>query len=136
MEFKKLNGKPKNVVLAPYIIKWNDDSLSKFQWNTKQWIRPFWISDVCLEEFVIPGTRLRIDLMNVSKKIAIEVDGIQHNEYSEFLHKGSRLNLLAQMKRDEKKRQWCLLNSYNLVNIDPGDKLSVAFFKEKFNITL
>ena len=67
-----------------YAIKWNGDSLSFFQFNVKQFFKKYWKDDVVGEEVLLPQTRLRVDLMNFSRKIAVEVNGLFHVEYTPY----------------------------------------------------
>lgn len=139
MKFKTLSGKSeKNVNLAPYNIDWTGRKVSKPQQKVKDFLFPFFKNDYVLEEFPIPGSRLRIDIINISRKIVIEVSPKQHFEYSSFLHGGDRLNFLSQIKRDEQKRNWVELSGFRNVELMDEDlkKLSTELFKEKFQIKL
>lgn len=135
MKFKTLDGKEKTVKnIKSLIIKWDKKSRSKFQFNVKQFLMPFWKGDVVFEELKIVGTRLSLDFYNANKKIAIEVQGHQHFKYVKFFHQ-SRINYLNQMKRDVKKNEFCELNNIILVEIYPTDILSKELF-EKFGVYL
>jgi very-short-patch-repair endonuclease len=81
---------------------------------------------------------MKVDMMNATKKIAIEVNGAQHSNYNKFFHANSRINYLNSIKRDFKKLEWLEQNNYNLieVNYDEVDSLSKDFFKKKFKIDL
>ena len=135
MKFKTLDGKEKTVKnIRNYVIDWDGKSRSKFQFNVKQFLKPYWKGDVVFEELKIVGTRLSLDFYNANKKVAIEVQGQQHFKYVKFFH-GSRLNYLGQIKRDVKKIDFCEANSINLVEIYPNDELSVDLFKN-FGVNL
>lgn len=136
MKFKTLNGKSKDVKVTKYFIKWNDDSLSKFQFNVKQFLKPFWENNLCFEEFPVAGTKMRVDIINFSKRIAIECNGTQHEDPKSFYHKDYK-SFLAQVERDLKKEEFCVLNGIKFIEIYETDMpLSIRFFRKKFNIKL
>jgi len=132
MRFKTITGKEKFQHIEKYRIKWDKPSLSKFQFGVKQFLKPYWKQQVCYEEMPVAGTRLRIDIYNASKRIAIECDGKQHDEYNKFFHKKNKWNYFFQIKRDYKKYHWCEINNIKLIQIKPKDlPLSLKFFKEQ-----
>lgn len=135
MKFKTLNGKFRNISVTKYRIDWNKQSRSKFQKEVKDFLRPFWFHNSCYEEFPVAGTRLTIDIVNLSRNIAIEVQGMQHIKKTKFFH-NKTFKFSDQIMRDEDKRVWCELNGFKLVEIYPNDKLSKEFFKNEFNIVL
>ena len=130
MVFKTLTGpskrvkKPKN-----YLIKWDGQSLSKLQFSAKEFLKPYWNTDIVFEEFPIAGTRMRFDFYNSNKNIAVEVQGGQHLKYTPFFHGKSKSTFLSQIRRDNDKQKFCELNNIKLVEIYPNDKLSVDLFK-------
>jgi hypothetical protein len=135
MKFKTLDGKDRFVKnIKNLIIDWDGKSRSKFQFEVKTFLKPYWKGDVVFEELKIVGTRLSLDFFNANKKIAIEVQGQQHFKYVKFFH-GNRANFLSQIKRDVKKIEFCELNNIKLVEIYPNDTLSKELF-EKFEISL
>ena len=78
MVFKTITGVTKRVSKANrYSIKWKEKSRSKLQFGVKQFLLPYWSSDVVFEEFPVAGTRLTLDFYNANKKVAIEVQGAQ-----------------------------------------------------------
>ena len=139
MKFRKLRSeKLSEVKISNYYIDWDKDSCSSYQTKVKRFLKRFWTGQLVLEEFRIPGSLYRIDIINLNKKIAIEVDGEFHEEYSEFAHRGSRTNWWKQMRRDEEKRKWCEECGYIVIQITPDDipNLSPEWFKENYNIIL
>jgi hypothetical protein len=138
MKLTTLRGnEKKSTKLTPYNIDWTGKKVSNPQQKTKDFLFPFFKHDHVLEEFVIPGSRLRIDLFNVSRKIIIEVSPKQHFEYSSFLH-GSRINFKDQVKRDDQKRLWAEKNELRFVELIEIDlkNLTSELFEIKFGITL
>jgi hypothetical protein len=113
-----------------YLIDWNKKSRSKFQLETKNFLKPYWQHDIVFEEFRMVGTRLSFDFYNANKKIIIEVQGVQHTKFVKFFH-GNRLKYLQQLKRDDKKYEFCQKNNLKLVEIYPTDKVCLEFFENQ-----
>jgi len=135
MKFKTLSGSTAELKNArKYLVKWEAESRSKFQFSVKEFLFPYWRTDIVFEEFRIIGTRLSFDLYNANKKIAIEVQGAQHTKYVKFFH-GNRMKYLEQLKRDEKKFKFCQINEIKLVEIYPNDKINMELF-ESFGVVL
>jgi hypothetical protein len=132
-----IRGRQKNVNISKYQINWNNKRASEAQFRTKRFLKEFWSGDFVCEEFIIPGSRLRIDLLNFSKKIAIEVSGQQHENFNKFFHK-SRIGFIKSIKRDFQKIKW--LESNEIILIEIYDHETVNLNKEaiekKFSIIL
>tara|TARA_R100001230_G_C5505924_1_gene48242 strand:+ start:255 stop:491 length:237 start_codon:yes stop_codon:yes gene_type:complete len=77
-------------------------------------------------------------LLNASNKIAIEVQGKQHEQFNKHFHSNSRLKYLQSIKRDVKKSQWLEKNDFTVVEImqDEVPTLDEQFFLDKYGITL
>jgi len=118
-------------------IKWNKKSRSKLQTKAKDFFAKIWKKHIVFEEFPVYGTRMSVDFLNATKKIAVEVNGKQHSEYVKFFH-GSRLDYFNSIKRDVKKAAWLEMNGFTLIEIDEEDvkKLSVEYIGKEFNVTL
>ncbi len=138
MKLFNVYGKPVNKNVSQYTIDWDAPSLSKIQFKTKQFLKQYWKNHTVYEEFPVFGSRLKVDILNATKKIAVEVHGPQHSSYSKFFHGESRLNYLKSIKRDVQKENWLDLNKIFLVEVYDFevDQLSEQFFKQKFNIIL
>lgn len=133
MKFKTLNGKERLLKNAKkYIINWEAKSKSNIQWNVKQLLLPYWRYDVVFEEMRIVGSRLSLDFYNANKKVAVEVQGKQHQTYNPYFHGSNRQNWLSQLKRDDLKLQFCLTNGIKLVEIYESDTLSREMFDKLF----
>lgn len=133
MKFKTLNGKERILRNAKkYIINWESKSKSNIQWRVKQFLLPYWKHDVVFEELKVVGSRLSLDFYNANKKIAVEVQGKQHQTYNPYFHASNRQNWLSQLKRDDLKLQFCLTNSIKLVEIYETDTLSNELFERLF----
>ena len=138
MRLYNIYGKLQNKNVSKYLIKWDAKSCSKIQFRTKQFLKPYWQNQIVYEEFPVYGTRMRVDILNATKKIAIEVNGSQHSKFNKFFHKGSRLKYLESIKRDVAKANWLESNNFKLIEIeeDEIDSLSLGFFKKNYNIVL
>jgi O-succinylbenzoate synthase len=131
MKFYDPYGKLRNLKNAKkYIIDWDFQSKSKFQKTVKDFLYPYWKDDIVFEEFRIVGTRLSLDFYNANKKIAIEVQGRQHTSYVKYFHK-NRLKYLEQLKRDQKKLDFCDQNGIKLVEIYDVKEINASFFEEQ-----
>lgn len=131
-------GKVVSKNVSQYIIDWDASSRSKIQFKTKQFLRKYWQNHIVYEEFPVFGSRLKVDILNATRKIAVEVHGPQHSSYNKFFHNDSRLNYLKSIKRDVAKENWLTLNKFILVEVydNEVDLLNEKFFFEKYNITL
>ena len=132
-----IRGKPKKISISKYAVKWDKKIGSNAQFLTKQFIKNYWNGETVCEEFIIPGTRLRVDLINFSRKIAIEVSGSQHENFNKFFHK-NRIGFIKSIKRDFQKIDWLEMNGFKLAEIYDYEvkNLDKAFFKNKFDISL
>ncbi len=120
-----------------YRIDWNKKCRSKFQDQVKAWLRTFWWKHVCLEEVTLPGSRLKCDLINITKRIIIEMNGEQHDTFNPHFHRKNRQHFQDQIIRDEHKRDWADKNGFYMIEIYEKDlPLSVEFFKEKFDVEI
>jgi len=131
MKFLDPLGRPRNLKSAKkYLIDWEADSRSKFQNKVKKFLRPYWKNDIVFEEFRIVGTKLSLDFYNANKKIAVEVQGDQHIKYVKHFHK-NRLKYLDQLKRDDKKLDFCDFNGIKLVEVYSTDVINASLFEDQ-----
>lgn len=129
MRLLTLSGRPAYKNTAKFRIKWTGKSLSKMQRATKEFLRAYWEGYVCYEEFPVFGTKMRLDIFNATRMIAIEVNGDQHREFTPFFHNNNSLNYFRQIKRDDAKERWCELNKIKLIQIYKEDfPLTQEFF--------
>ncbi len=137
MKFKQLNGQEKYKNISGRKIVWEKPSRSKIQFTVKQFLKKYWTYDLVFEEMPVLGTKMTLDIVNYSQKIAIEVHGRQHVQFVKHFH-GNKNNFRRQLNRDSLKQDWCELNSFKYVDIYPQDVegLSKEWFKEKFDISL
>jgi hypothetical protein len=138
MKLYNIYGKVVNKNVSSYLIDWDKSSRSKIQFKTKQFFRNYWKNHIVYEEFPVFGSLLKVDLLNATRRIAVEVHGPQHSQFNKFFHGESRLNYLKSIKRDVAKEKWLELNKFQLLEVyyDEVDLLTKAFIEEKFNIIL
>lgn len=114
-----------------HAVKWDEKCASKFQFNVKQFFKNYWKNCLCYEEFpVYPYGRyspsgkayrpLRLDLFNLSKKIAVESSHEQHYKKSDIYHRDME-DFAAGIYRDIIKKNWCEHNEILLIEIYPDD---------------
>jgi len=121
MRFYKLNGSVTSKDVTKYLIEWSAKSRSKYQSSVKFALQPYWKTQVVYEEFPVVGTKMTLDLVNLTKRIALEVQGEQHQTYNPFFHGKSKVKFWHQLDRDIKKREWCELNDLRIVEVFPDD---------------
>lgn len=123
---------------SKYRIDWDKKSLSKEQFMLKQFLKQFWQNYIVFEEYPLPKTLLKVDILCTTKKIAIEHQGIGHLAYNSWVHNGSRVNFLNSIKKDTKKREILERNGYTVIETITEDlkQLSKSYFETKFGIIL
>ena len=138
MRLYDINGRLKKKAVSQYLIDWDGKSRSKIQFNTKQFLKPYWRNSIIYEEFHVYGSLMKVDILNVSRKIAVEVNGKQHDKFNKFFHANSRVKFLESIKRDMVKREWLEKNGFLVIEIEEDEvkDLSEEFFIKKFNLTL
>lgn len=138
MRLYSLNGKLVNKNVSKYLINWDKPSRSKIQFKTKKFFQQYWSNHIVYEEFPVYGSLMKVDLLNATKHIAVEVNGQQHDSFNEFFHNNSRMNYLQSIKRDCKKEQWLEKNNFKLLEIYEKDlkNLSPQFFLDNFDISI
>ncbi len=138
MRFYNIYGRSVTKNVTKYLIDWDAKSRSKLQFDAKQFFRQYWSGQVVYEEFPVFGTRMKVDILNATKRIAIEVNGEQHDKFNKFFHNNSRAKYLDSIKRDMKKAEWLEKNSFTLIEIYKKDikDLSRDFFKQNFLIEI
>lgn len=142
MKFKKLNSsKEINVNINKYLIKdWDnfEKRISGPERKVLTFLKPYWKNHYVLREFRIPGSKLRIDVMNIHLRICLEVSPeATHSKFNKFMH-GSRIGYLGTIKRDLQKEDWIKDNGFKYVCLMDEDlnNLSKEWFKEKYDIDL
>ena len=138
MRLLNINGKLVNKNVRNYLVDWNGKCRSKLQFKFKQFFYPYWKNHIVYEEFPVYGTMLKVDLLNATKKIAIEIQGDQHESFNKFFHDNSRLKYLQSIKRDVKKEKWLEMNEFKFLELYESDlkNLSPQYIEEKCGILI
>lgn len=66
-------------------------------------------------------TWVRLDIFITAFRLAIEIDGAQHDEYIPFFH-GNKINFVKAKMRDRMKEEWCALNGIELVRLKANER--------------
>lgn len=138
MRLLNINGKLVNKNVKKSLINWEGKSRSNLQFKFKQFFYLYWKNHIVYEEFPVYGTMLKVDILNATKRIAIEIQGEQHESFNKFFHGNSRLKYLESIKRDVKKQKWLEINNFKLLELYQTDfnKLSPEYILEKTNINI
>ena len=138
MKLYKLNSnKIVNLNISKYLIDWNK-SPSKEQKLLQDFLYPFWRHSIILSELCVPGSLLRIDLVNVNKRLCIEYSPESHHgNFNKFFHR-HRNNYLQSIKRDFFKYEWIIKNKFSLLELNEEDlnNLNYEYFVKKYSIYL
>lgn len=116
-----------------YLIDWNPArEVSRPQGLVKQFLYPYWKAHVCLEEVRIPGSLCRIDLMNLTRRIVIEVSPESSHSFNAFFHR-SKVGFARAVERDLDKQSWCERNRFKYIELTDDDigNLSHSLFAER-----
>lgn len=137
MKLKNVYGRMVTKNVSRFLIDWDKPSKSKIQFQVKQFLKNYWQGQIIYEEFPVYGTLLKVDFLNATLRIAVEVHGPQHGEFH-FFHNGSPNAYLQSIKRDNSKSQWLLANDFQFIEIMHTEinTLSKDFFKEKYGINI
>ena len=138
MKLYDISGKLRYKSVQKYRIDWDGKCRSNLQYDVKQFFKTYWSGQICYEEFPVYGTRMKVDLINMTKRIAVEVQGAQHDSFNKFFHNNSRANYLSSIKRDYDKRVWLESNNFKVLEIFEEDlpSLSKKYVAEKFEISI
>ena len=138
MRLLNINGKLVNKNVNKYRIDWDGKSRSNLQFKFKQFFYPYWKNHIVFEEFPVYGSMMKVDLFNATKKIAIEIQGNQHESFNKFFHDNSRLKYLQSIKRDVAKSKWIDINNFKYLELYESDLkiLSPQYIEDKFAINI
>ena len=100
-----------------YPMRSREQSKSEGQFLLGRVIRSIYAAPaMILEEFPIPEERLFLDFYMPHHNLAFEYQGQHHDQFNRFFH-GDKSGFDKSKKRDERKRQWCVLNSVVLIEV-------------------
>ena len=109
---------PKSSVIS-FLGSEEDSHKSSIHIKARKLLRKVFNSCLILEEAFIPIAKYKhlfLDFYIPLRKLAIEVQGIQHTKYNSFFH-NTKLDFIQQQKNDKDKRQWCELNKIGLIEL-------------------
>jgi len=137
MKFKNIFGKDVNKNINKYLVKWNEPCRSKVQFNIKKFFETYWKTHIVVEEFPVFGSRMKCDLINFTKKIAVETHGLQHDKFVKHFHR-TRTGFKKSVKRDLQKYTWLEMNDFKVIEIFENETslLNSDWIKEKFDIEI
>lgn len=116
MKWITYTGKQRLLNEKRFLIDWDGPSLSKFQFKVKQFFKKYWIDDIVGEEVILPDTRLRVDILNFSKKIAVEVNGLFHVKHVPHFQENKK-SFENQVFRDVYKEHLLEANDFLVIEI-------------------
>ena len=97
MRLYNIHGRIQNRNVSKYLINWSKKSRSKLQKRVKDFFKPYWLAHIVYEEFPVYGTRLKVDILNATIKVAIEVNGqiIEKKKYPNLtLNKNDKVEIV------------------------------------------
>ena len=138
MRLYNIHGRLQKRSVSKYVVNWDKKSRSKLQKRVKDFFKPFWLAHVVYEEFPVYGSRMKVDFLNATIKVAVEVNGPQHSSFNKFFHSNSRAKYLTAIRRDFEKSEWLKKNGYSLIEIEESDidSLSKEYIKNIFDVTI
>ncbi len=116
MEVLLLSGGFANLKLRNKRIRCEYQCRSKFQYEIGQELSRKYPHDIIFEEVIVPIDGFILDFFMPSLSLVVECHGIQHTKHVKHFHKTIK-QFHAQQIIDEKKREWCDLNDFKLVEI-------------------
>ncbi len=116
MEVRLLKGGTARLRLSNKRLRTKGKSKSHFQHDIGQQLVKQYPHDVIFEEVIIPGEGFILDFFIPSLDLVVECHGIQHTEHVKHFHK-TRHDFHNQQDTDQKKRDWCELNGFRLIEI-------------------
>lgn len=122
MKITGINGKEYVWNLSGYDVKCDSTrKRSKYHIRARKILKEIFHSYIILEEVKLPGSTpthrkgvLYLDFYIPQIKLAIEVHGQQHYEYSPFFHK-SKADFILSKGKDEDKIEWCRINDIDII---------------------
>lgn len=138
MRLYSITGKLISKNVSKYRVDWDSKSKSNLQFEIKQFLRQYWQNHIVYEEFPVYGSRMRVDFINATRKIAVEVNGAQHSSFNKFFHQNSRAKYLSSIRRDYEKYEWLMKNEFKFIELEQEDLkvLSIDFIEQKFGIQI
>lgn len=120
MKLLSSNGQTYSIQPLDYICSNNATAnKSKGHLLARQLIKEIFVAEWILEEVPakIGKQTLYVDFLLKSRQIVVEVQGIQHKEFTPHFHE-TQAGFRASQVRDQQKRLWCELNQFTLIELD------------------
>lgn len=137
MKYKTLDNKTYGVNESSYKVNWRKPAPSQFQTKVRNFFYYIWgvNNHLVCEEFPVKpylDKRYRLDLYNVTKRVAVEVHGIQHVQHVSHFNK-TEDDFWAAVEKDSLKADFCKHNKIELVEIYPNDlPLSMKWLEKTY----
>ena len=116
MEVLSLRGQKITLRLSNKRIRTRGKSKSQFQYDVGQQLVLKYPHDVIFEEVIVPGDGFILDFFIPSLDLVVECHGRQHTKHVKHFHK-TKKDFHNQQDVDQKKREWCELNGFRLLEI-------------------
>ena len=116
MEVQLLKGGTVRLRLKNKRFQIKGKSKSQFQHDIGKQLTYKYPHDVIFEEVIIPGDRFILDFFIPSLDLVVECHGVQHTKHIRHFHK-TKKDFHNQQDTDQKKRDWCELNGFKLIEI-------------------
>jgi len=116
MEVKLTSGGTTKISLRGKRLKSSGGSRSEFQYRVGQDLQEKYPYDSIFEEIYIPGENFVLDFFIPSLGLVVECHGEQHTKQVKFFHPTKKA-FHNQLDRDKRKREWCDLNGFKLIEI-------------------
>ncbi len=116
MEVLLLNGEITRIRLNNKWFRVDGNSKSQFQHSVGVELSEKYPHDLIFEEVRIPGEGFILDFFIPSLGIVVECHGRQHTQHVKYFHK-TKQDFHKQQDVDQRKRDWCSLNSFRLLEI-------------------
>lgn len=116
MEVRSLKGGTVKLQLSNKRLRTKGKSKSQFQHEIGQQLTSKYPHDIIFEEVIIPIDGFILDFFIPSLDLVIECHGLQHIKHVKHFHK-TKKDFHNQQDVDQKKRDWCELNGFRLIEI-------------------
>lgn len=117
MKIKDLSGKIHTWNLHGYQVDLNDiRPRSSGHITCRTLLKKLFPLDLILEEPPVPGENLFLDFFLPGRKMIVEVQGAQHEQFVPFFHK-TKAKFVQAQNRDKRKANWCEINGFRLVEL-------------------
>lgn len=125
------NQKLYSLKVSKFLIDWRRE-VSRPQARVKQFLYQYWKFHIVLEEMTVPGSRCRLDLVNLTRRIVVEVSPSGSHSFNKFFHR-DRMRFGAAVQRDLDKHDWCLRNNFKYIELNDDDleNLSKELFADR-----